>query len=402
MLGKSARGRSWLVVLPGILTACAAAIGSPQALAAPPEASAPKFLFQKGDRVAWVGSSSTRIGVWPRTMEFLLRTRHPGLDLEFTSYGVPGGTFRTGVQRLDGWMNEFQPSVVFLNYGGNDAGSGKSGLPGFKQNMSRCVAKVEARGARVVLITPQAADARRSGPAAAARRTLYAETMLGYGRGRGWTVVDVHHPLGAMQAAGQKADPNYSILRDSIHLTPAAYVGWGFLLYDRLDLPFVRDEAVLTADGQVTWTENCEIHDIRSRDGVLSFTRADVVLPVLPPGPLPPRLSVPLEDHSRYLLKVTGLSPGDYEILCEGRSIGVASFASLSVGLNLNTLLLDGHQEPPWAALARAVWDGQRLDEIGRTRWRFEVRKQLPSGGEGEHALRTPLAPAAPGKGKGP
>ena len=46
----------------------------------------PKFPFWPDDRVAWVGSSSTRIGVWPKTVEFLLRTRHPELRLTFSRH----------------------------------------------------------------------------------------------------------------------------------------------------------------------------------------------------------------------------------------------------------------------------------------------------------------------------
>ena len=53
-------------------------LGGPLAITRPAdEAPAVAFPFQPGDRVAWIGSSSTRIGVWPKTMEFLLRTRHP-------------------------------------------------------------------------------------------------------------------------------------------------------------------------------------------------------------------------------------------------------------------------------------------------------------------------------------
>src|SRR5687768_8525670 len=79
------------------------------------------FALKKGDRIAWVGSSSTNIGVWPKTMEFLLRTRHPELQLSFKKFSTGGGTFATGVQNLDKWLADFQPTVVFLNYGGNDA-----------------------------------------------------------------------------------------------------------------------------------------------------------------------------------------------------------------------------------------------------------------------------------------
>ena len=45
---------------------------------------------------------------------------------------------------------------------------------------------------------------------------------------KGWAVVDTHRPLGRMQRAAQEEDPSYSMLKDTIHLTDAAYVGWGF------------------------------------------------------------------------------------------------------------------------------------------------------------------------------
>jgi hypothetical protein len=199
--------------------------------------------------------------------------------------------------------------------------------------------------------------------------------MLAAGGERGWTVIDVHHPLEAMQRVGQRDDPAYSILKDHIHLTDAAYVAWGFLVYDRLDLPPARSGAALTADGRVTATERCEVRDVVADDAGVSFTRIDEVLPILPPGPLPPRLSVPLEARSRYLLQVTGLAAGDYEIRCEGRPIGTVDAATLTAGVNLNSLLLDAPRGAPWGALAAAIWEGKRLEEIGRTRWRFEIRR---------------------------
>jgi len=348
----------------------------PQASAAPAGLPQPGPVLRKGDRVAWVGSSSTRIGVWPRTVEFLLRTRHPELAIDFRRFGTPGATFRKGTDELKRWPDDYRPDVVFFNYGVNDAGTGREGLARFMEDMERCVATARARGARVVLVTPQAADVRRSGPGAAARRTLYAEMMLAHGRGKGWTVIDVHHPLDALQRAGQREERGFSILRDSIHLTRPAYVAWGFFLFDRLDLPFVRSAAALTSEGQVTATENCTISDVEAGPDTLSFTRDDAALPILPPGPLPPRSPVPLEAHSRYLLAVTGLPPGEYEIRCEGYPIGTAGAHALALGVNLNTLLLDGGREAPWAELAGAIWEGRMLERVGRTRWRFVVARR--------------------------
>jgi lysophospholipase L1-like esterase len=309
-------------------------------------------------------------------VEFLLRTRHPGLDLRFERFTTGSGTFATGLEHLDGWLGEFRPTVVVFNYGSNDAGAGREGLPKFKDDMGRCVAKARDQGARVALVTPQAADIRKAGAVAAANRSLYAKTMLAHGREQGWIVIDVHHPLDAMQRANQRVDPAYTILRDHIHLTDPAYVAWGVFFYDRLELPLVRSEAVLTAKGQITATRNCEIRDVEVAEDGLSFIRLDETLPILPPGPLPPRLSVPLEAHSRYLLAVTGLAPGGYEVRCEGRVIGAVDAGDLAVGVNLNSVLLDEDREAPWAALAKSFWEGKDLDRIGETRWRFEVRKR--------------------------
>src|SRR5207253_7462004 len=53
---------------------------------------------------------------------------------------------------------------------------------------------------------------------------------------------------------------------------------------------------------------------------------------------LPPRKFVPMVAHSKYLLKITGLSPGDYEVECLGKLVGKANEKALAAGINLNTL----------------------------------------------------------------
>jgi len=346
------------------------------ALQARAESARPAFPFRDGDRVAWIGSSSTKIGVWPKTMEFLLHTRHPELNLQAQRFTTGGGTFATGLAHLDEWLAEFKPTLVFFNYGGNDASAGEAGIPKFLENMEKCVARVQESGARVVLVTPQAADVRKSGEEPAAKRQKYTEVMIEHCRAKGWSVIDTHHPLAAMQAAGEKEDPAYSMLKDKIHLTNPAYVGWGYILYDLLDPDAAESAATLEADGRVVSTKRCEILDVKAGPGVLSFTRADKVLPILPPGSLPPRQAVPLEARSRYLLRVEGLPEGSYAITSEGEPVGTADAKTLAAGINLNTLLLNQKQTPPWEALAKQIWDGQELDQVGKTRWRFEIRKQ--------------------------
>ena len=116
-----------------------------------------------------------------------------------------GGTFATGLEHLDEWLDEFRPTVVVFNYGGNDAGAGREGLARVQGQHGRGAStRAEGAGARVILVTPQAADVRKSGAEAAAKRTLYAETMLAFGRERGLDR-DRRPPPAGGHAAGQPA-----------------------------------------------------------------------------------------------------------------------------------------------------------------------------------------------------
>ena len=334
------------------------------------------FPFRDGDKVAWIGSSSTKIGVWPKTMEFLLRTRHPELKLTFKSHTTGGGTFATGLQNLDKWLEESKPTLVFFNYGSNDASADQKGLPTFKENIDKCVRKARDAGARVLLMTPQAADVRKSGVAAAKRRELYAENVLMFAKEKGWPpVIDVFHPLQELQEKGQKDDDKYTILKDTIHLTEPAYIAWGFYLYAGLNPPAVESRATLDAKGKLVGVKGCKVVDVTADAESVAFTRLDEVLPLLPPAPLPPRKYVPLEQWSAYLLEVRGLAKGMYEIRCEGKRLGTADADALGKGVNLNTLLLDSKETAPWEELTKQLWAGKALDQVGQTKWRLEVRK---------------------------
>jgi hypothetical protein len=89
---------------------------------------------------------------------------------------------------------------------------------------------------------------------------------------------------------------------------------------------------------------------------------------------LPTRYSVPIEAHSRYLLQVTGLAAGRYEIRCDGRVLATVGSDELSVGVNINSLLLDAARVPPWWRVAWEIWGGHSRGVVGYTKLRFEVR----------------------------
>jgi lysophospholipase L1-like esterase len=345
-------------------------------LAAAEPVTAPKieFPFQEGDHLVIMGSSSTGIGIWPKTIQFLLTTRHPELKVRSTRHTA--GTFGQALEKIDQWLIDSKPTIVLFNFGGNDANAGEKGLPGFKANIDKIAAKVKEAGARPILMTHQSGDVRKAGKDPLARRKLYAEEMIAHAKEKNWPVIDTHHPLEDLQTAGQKDDEAYTILSDSIHLTEPAYIAWGYYLYERCNPPARESAATLTAKGEVTASTRCKIGDVKVEPDGLTFTRADEVLPILPPIALPPRRHVPLEKFSQYLLKVTGLPEGAYEIRVEGKPVGAVDAKALAEGVNLNSVLLDSKNPAPWEALAKDLWAGKAVDQVGKTSWKFQVQRQ--------------------------
>lgn len=364
----------------------------------------PECPLQPGDHVLWYGSSSTRIGIWPRTMEFLLRTRHPEMKLTFEREGVGGGTFATALEEMDDILKGLKPTVVLFNFGGNDAVKGTKGVAAFKASMQAALDKVKAHKARTILMTPQPGDERLAG-----KRNdnlePYSEALLDFAKEHRIPAINTYIPLEAMLEAGRRDEPDYTINKDKIHLTDSAYVAWGYFIYEALNTPVAESSAEFARDGTVLKAARCKITGVAAGRGSLAFTREDEILPVLPPvpipasaqaapsrtllpppspaleyaqkhgGDLPPRKHCPLEKHSRYLLKVAGLDAGKYQVFVDGKPLGAATHEQLAAGVNLNTLLLDSGNPAPWHDLILEWWRGKSLDRIGKTAFAFEVRR---------------------------
>jgi len=388
-----------LIILLGILISASVNSATPQTHPLP------EFPLKSGDRVFWYGSSSTMIGVWPRTLEFLLRTRHPDLPLKFDKRGVGGGSFTMAVREISGILAKSKPTVVFFNFGGNDATRGPKGVPLVNQVMAEAVARVKASGARPILLTPQPGDDRMAG----ARNDylgLYAKEMMTFARDEGLLALDTYQPLEDMQNLRQNEVSDFTINKDRIHLTDSAYVAWGFFIYEGMNPPVAESYVELSADGKVIGTVNCSVNGVKVGSDRVEFTREDAILPLLPPNPipvttttaptkalaapassvlsyaeqhwsdLPPRSYCPLEKFSRYMLKISGLGEGAYTIAADGKPLGTASASQLKEGVNINSLLLDSGHPAPWDELVLELWSGKNLQRIGKTKFKFEIHKK--------------------------
>jgi lysophospholipase L1-like esterase len=93
-------------------------------------------VLQDGDRVVFLGDSITVLHTWTRLVEVAVRLRHPDWQLTFVNAGVGGNTAEDALERLDVDVLAQRPTVVFLNFGMNDASypDGSAGAA-FEKNM---------------------------------------------------------------------------------------------------------------------------------------------------------------------------------------------------------------------------------------------------------------------------
>jgi lysophospholipase L1-like esterase len=84
-----------------------------------------------------------------------LSAKYPKADLELVNQGVSGDTTHDGLARLGWSVIYYQPDLVTMNFGINDAAYG-IGLEKFKSNFTEMVERVQAEcGSEVLLLSSQ-------------------------------------------------------------------------------------------------------------------------------------------------------------------------------------------------------------------------------------------------------
>ena len=112
----------------------------------------PDPVVRDGDRVVFLGDSITVLHTWTRLVEVSVRLRHPEWSLTFINSGIGGNTAEDALERLDVDVLAHKPTVVFLNFGMNDASfpEGSSGAA-FEKNMTAILDALAAAKVRRVV-----------------------------------------------------------------------------------------------------------------------------------------------------------------------------------------------------------------------------------------------------------
>jgi hypothetical protein len=179
--------------------------------------------------------------------------------------------------------------------------------------------------------------------------------------------IDIERTMRVIQrkvlAANATSKPSDTVTlhaADGIHLSDLGQLAMAFAILKGLGAPAeVSAAAVDAARPNVISATGCHVTNVSSSggagNGYVEFDRLDHGLPVNFGlfGALQFRF-VPVPDElNRYMLTVTNLPEGRYDVLANGRELGTFSDGQLAAGLNLSSATSNGWEPGgPWDAAA--------------------------------------------------
>ena len=347
-----------LSALAAILTAAPWGASMANAAAAPaPQQSA---LFQNGDRWTAVGDSITHGGTYYAWVYLYYATRFPDRKIDFFNAGNSGDDAHGALKRYDWDIQPHKSTVATIMLGMNDVRREIYGdmpltnqlrdqrtyiLEGYRSFMTKLVKRIQADGARVILITPSIYDETAQipqsgvltgvdgalGECAAFLRNLAGET--------GCSVIDFHDSMGVLNAKIQAKDPAVSLIRpDRVHPSPLGHFVMAYLFLKGQQAPAIVSSVSLDATGpKVLETDNATVEKLAARNNEMTFTLIEKALPYPVDKEQEPALAwVPFNDElNREMLKVRGLAPGEYQLSIDGEAVRRFKTEELETGINL-------------------------------------------------------------------
>ena len=329
-----------------------------------------EYAIQDGDTVVFLGDSITAARQYSKVIEEYTLLRFPGRKVHFINAGHGGETVKGSLERLREAVFEAGATVVTVAYGVNDIGWGLKADEAHKQEyltaIGTLIDRCQERGIRVFIcsaaITAEAPDKAEQG-----FLQRMCDDGLALAKAKGVGAIDVQRSMRVVQrrvlAANAKQPDSAKHVKlhaeDGIHLNELGQMAMAFAILHGLGAPADVSSATLdAAHGQMVHTEACKITDVQRSNDSLTFTRLDERLPLnLAPLWTLCAFYMPVGDElNRYLLTVTGLVPGRYELRAGGRLLGQWPATDFEHGLNIASATADPWEPGgPWDAQGHAL-----------------------------------------------
>ncbi len=344
---------------------------------------ATSFFLKNGDRVCFYGDSITEQRFYTVDVETYVRTRFPGLHVQFVNSGVGGDRVGGGWAgsinlRLRRDVFPFKPNVVTIMLGMNDAKYrpfNQAIFDKYRKGYKHLIASLESHlpGVRIVLIGPSAYDdiTEKPGFPGGYNGVLirYMRFVHRLAQKNNLSFVDFNTPLVAVLKKMEKINPKLAkdVIPGRVHPSAAGQLVMAQALLKAWGAPATVTSVSLNAGTrQIIAATHTVVHHVAITHGDVSWVQLDKALPMpimalhenwpqFPPtsiwgAPSPNMVHtvaatalvvresgfVPALD--RQTLKVTNLPAAHYQLRINGTSVGKFTRAELTHGINISQL----------------------------------------------------------------
>ena len=328
------------------------------------------FALRDKDTVVFLGDSITAARTYGKIIENYTLLRYPNRRVRFINSGWGGDTAAGGLKRLDKDVFAHGATVLTVAYGVNDIGWGLKADSEHKRAYLEAIQGIVARcREHKVRVFICSAAITAEDPATAENGFLQkmCDEGMAISREMGEGSIDVQRTMRKIQrnvrsaAQASKDDKDKSTLHvaDGVHLNDLGQLAMAFAILKGLGAPADVSSVSLNArDPAAIAAIACRVSSVRADAAHVEFDRLDEGLPLNFGvfGALQFRF-IPIPDElDRYMLTVTNLSPGQYDVLADARPLGAFSAKQLAQGINICSATADGWQPGgPWDAEAGAL-----------------------------------------------
>lgn len=310
--------------------------------------------LEDGDSLVFFGDSITHQCLYTQYLEDYFYTRYPDRRIHFHNAGVSGDKCDDALIRFEEDVTPYQPKYVTVLLGMNDGAYrpfDQKKFDSYERGLAEVVEKIQAIDATPILMTPTMYDARAARMANDGSENptfrYYNSVLAYYGAllreisyRRGLGFVDMYSPLNNITLNQRKKNPQFTLIKDSVHPDAAGQVVMATAFLESLhSQALVSSIHVQIGEGSVPkiTAHNGEAQEAkRVADGVTFSFLAKALPWVLPEeARLGFELSQAGQRFSREQVRVTGLPPGDYQMSIDGQEVGIYPHLDLAHGIEL-------------------------------------------------------------------
>jgi lysophospholipase L1-like esterase len=327
------------------------------------------YALRDGDRVVFLGDSITAARRYDRIIENYTLLRFPARRVQFFNAGKGGDTAAGGLERLERDVFSRKATVAIVAFGTNDIGWGVKADEEHKQKyLSGIRGIVEECSRRKVRVFICSEPITNEDPDKAEQGFLQkmCDEGLELARSLGAGTIEIQRPMREVQKRVlahnktiKESDKQVKLhVADGVHLNELGHLAMAYAILKGLGAP--ADVSAVKIDAKepaLSAAEGCQVTNLRGGKEI-EFDRLDEGWPINFGifGALD-FLYVPFPaELGRYMLTVTGLEAGSYEVLAGNRKLGKFSEKQLAAGMNIAFSTANAWEPGgPWDAQAAAL-----------------------------------------------